>query len=147
MILLESNMDYTNVVESEVIMVNKNEEVKHAKKTLNYYDYPPKNNVGLITCRSSIEFYRKDLLMRDGFLHPDGSLRFKFSVKKQNYSKLNELYKEDLEKNLKISHDKLERFKCLTKELLKVKYRSEHKSSQKIDKSNISSSVSSIKTL
>lgn len=68
-------------------------------------------------------------------------------MKKQNYSKLNELYKEDLEKNLKISHDKLERFKCLTKELLKVNYPSEHKSSQKIYKSNISSSVRSIKTL
>ena len=33
------------------------------------------------------EFYKSDELERDGFIHPDGSLRFEFEIIKKNYRK------------------------------------------------------------
>ena len=38
-------------------------------------------------CYGWYEFYHKNRLEKDGFIFPDGSLKFEFYVKKQNYQK------------------------------------------------------------
>ena len=40
------------------------------------------------------DFFPHDKLQRDGFIFPDGSLRFEFFVKKNNYQQRLELEKE-----------------------------------------------------
>ena len=47
-------------------------------------DWTGSNEDGLIICE---EFYAIADLEEDGFIHPDGSLRFEYSIKKRNLLK------------------------------------------------------------
>ena len=65
------------------------------------FDFTEVNEIG--SCQ--FKFYAKADLEKDGFIHPDGSLRFEFFVQKHNYMQRLELANQKIElANQEITH-------------------------------------------
>ena len=68
------------MVTFKVRMLNSSDPLKYHEKQ-NTFDYEKNHSQSL----GWLEFYSKNELHQDGFIFPDGSLRFQFFVKKNNY--------------------------------------------------------------
>ena len=62
-------------------MLHSTDSTKNFNEAPSSGDFGEKYSFGLIRP----EFYRQDKLLEDGFIFPDGSLRFEFFIKKTNF--------------------------------------------------------------
>ena len=80
MSLNDLNIRKSNQVDAKCKLLHINEEGKNFERSvkINY-----EKDIGISL--GSYKFYPKDGLQQNGFIHPDGSLKFEFYVRKNNH--------------------------------------------------------------
>ena len=82
------------LVHAKMVMIHHSDETKNCEftKEITFADY----KTVMANTVSETEFYRIDDLAKDGFIFPDGSLKFKFYVQKSKDYQSTRKYQEEI---------------------------------------------------